>query len=276
VLSRSKPTFPKAPDLTHDRQKQRPIPPDREYLKLLGISTAEGKIKDKQYAKFRQVNRFVLILEDLLKQSELPKDRPLRVADMGSGKGYLTFALYDHFRNTLGINAVVTGVEERPHLAEMCDAAARTCGFEGLTFTSGRIGSSNVESPDILIALHACDTATDDALYFGISGRAKIIVAAPCCHKELRHELRFPETLAPLNSYGLLLERETESITDGVRAVLLEHCGYSVRMFEFVSPEHTPKNNLIADTFRISSQRLEYLLAHQDPLSDPESGSQMV
>ncbi len=283
VLSRSKPTFSGVPGTGHDRPKDRPIDPDRKFLKLLGISTAEGRVKDKQQAKFRQINRFVTILEDLIIEAGVPEGRPLRIADMGSGKGYLTFALYDHLKNGLGIDVRILGIEERPELVETCGSAAAKCGFEGLSFSAGRIADSDLAAPDVLIALHACDTATDDALYRGITSNCRVIVAAPCCQKELRKELRFPEPLEPLNDYGLLLERETESITDGLRAVLLEHCGYGVRMFEFISPEHTPKNNLITAvlnhpsgntpapskearaimrTFGISSQRLESLLSH--------------
>jgi hypothetical protein len=245
-VSRSEPTFKQAPNTAHNKNKERPIGPDSDYLKALGVSTPEGRVKDKQQAKFRQINRFVLILEDLLCDAAIQKDVLLNIADMGSGKGYLTFALYDHLKNNLGIDVRIKGIEERPHLVETCNAAARACGFADLKFEAAKIDSAELEDPDVLIALHACDTATDDALFRGIRSRSKVIVVAPCCHKELRRELRFPDGLSALNKYGLLLERETESVTDGIRAVLLEHSGYNVRMFEFVAPEHTPKNNLIA------------------------------
>jgi len=200
---------------------------------------------------------------------------------MGSGKGYLTFALYDQLANGLGLKVEMRGVEARQHLVDICNQAAAECGFTGLEFVKGEIGTVDAGSPDVLIALHACDTATDDALFEGITARSKIIIAAPCCQKELRKQLRYPEGLAALNRYGLLLERETESATDGLRAILLENCGYKVRMQEFISPEHTPKNNLITavlavgeaeisgsfpeaksvmDAFGVKTQRLHTLL----------------
>ena len=128
---------------------------------------------------------------------------------------------------------------------ESSTAAAAECGFDGLSFVQGKIGETDPGAPDVLIALHACDTATDDAIFKGLEARSRLIVAAPCCQKELRGQITFPSGAEPLNRYGLLLERETETVTDALRALLLESRGYKVRMTEFVSPEHTPKNNLI-------------------------------
>lgn len=244
-LTRSAPTFRSPPITAHDRTRESPVDASCKYLNLLGITTSGGKVRDKKQAKFRQIGRFVSILDGLLEDSALDKAERIDVVDMGSGKGYLTFALYDHLANTLELNASVTGIEEREDLVNLCSRAASESGFEGLRFVRGSIADTDAGSPDILIALHACDTSTDDALFKGISAGSRIIVAAPCCQKELRPQLRYPKEASGLNEFGLLLERETESVTDGIRALLLAHCGYKVRMTEFVSPEHTPKNNLI-------------------------------
>ncbi|QQS41304.1 MAG: SAM-dependent methyltransferase [Acidobacteriota bacterium] len=280
-LTRSAPTMSELPDTAHDRKPNTPLDASRKYLHLLGITTPDGKVRDKKQAKFRQIGRFVSILDGLIEEAGLKGTGQIDVADMGSGKGYLTFALYDHLCNALGLAASVKGIEERGDLVDLCSRAASHCGFEGLRFDLGTIADYDAGSPDILIALHACDTATDDAIFKGIIAGSKIIVAAPCCQKELRPQLKYPGGASPLNEFGLLLERETESVTDGIRALLLGHLGYKVRMMEFVSPEHTPKNNLIAAVleqppregppleaesvmrhFGIASQKLHSLLRH--------------
>ena len=255
-LSNAPATFTETPGRAHDKPKSRVIDPAAKYLQLLGISTGDGRVKDKQQAKYRQVNRFADIAGGLIEEAGFERGSKVTVTDMGSGKGYLTFALYDRLANGMGLEVEMRGVEAREHLVETCNEAARDCGFDGLAFVKGEIGTVDAGMPDMLIALHACDTATDDALFEGITSASKIIIAAPCCQKELRKQLRYPEALNALNRYGLILERETESVTDGLRAVLLESCGYKVRMQEFISPEHTPKNNLI--TALLSERKPEF------------------
>jgi hypothetical protein len=158
---------------------------------------------------------------------------------MGSGKGYLTFAAYDYFSNVRGLEVVMTGVEAKPELVELCNQVAVSGGFEGLNFVGGSIEDFDVREVGILIALHACDTATDDALFKGIAANAAIIVAAPCCHKEIRRQIKPPGVLHDILKHGTMLEREAETVTDGLRAMLLERSGYSTRIFEFVPTEHT-------------------------------------
>lgn len=283
ALSISSPTFEARPDITHDRAKKVVVDPKEDYLHALGISTADGEIRAKQQAKFRQINRFVEIAGGLIREADLGE--AVRVVDMGCGKGYLTFALYRHLASGTGSSAEVLGVEQRPELVDLCNRTAKDLGFSGLNFAKGRIGETDVGKPDVLIALHACDTATDDAIFEGLNRGARVIIVAPCCQKELRPQLRFPAGAEPLNDFGLLLEQETESVTDGIRAVLLEECGYTAKMIDFVSPEHTPKNTLIAAFrkgeiaafptdfpaaegvmahFRIKSQRLHTLLSPTD------------
>ena len=247
-LNVAKPTFKTPPTLTHDRQKKEQIDPNSFYLRALGITTDQGEIRSQQQDKWRQINKFVEILAGLVDKSEL-KDRPkLKIVDMGSGKGYLTFAAYDYFKNTRGIDLYVTGVEAKSELVGLCNDIARASEFDGLSFVNGTIDSYDLGETDILIALHACNTATDDAIYKGIKANAELIVAAPCCHQELRPQITPPEMFRDVLKHGVMLERTAETITDGLRALLLERSGYSTKLFEFVSIEHTPKNNMLVGT----------------------------
>jgi SAM-dependent methyltransferase len=241
------PTF-KAPQAAeHDRRKRRPIHvAGNVYLQALGVTDERGAVRPAMGDKLRQINRFVETVGQLYESSPLVGRAEISVVDMGSGKGYLTFAVYDYFNNALGIKARVTGVEARPELVELCNDVARRAGFERLGFQTGYIEDFELPDTDILIALHACDTATDDALFKGVTARASVIIAAPCCHKELRPQMQTPESLRGLLRHGILRERQAEAVTDSLRALLLERAGYRVRVFEFVSTEHTRKNTLIA------------------------------
>ena len=276
-----KPTFSKATAAAHDRQKRLLIDPGAFYLKALGIASDEGAIRAKQQDKWRQINKYVEILRDLFETSTLKDSKELTILDMGSGKGYLTFAAYDYFANVRGLNVTMTGVESRPELTELCNQVAQASEFTGLQFVAHDILSFSVEKTDILIALHACDIATDDSIYKGIRAGAEIIVAAPCCHKEVRGQMSPPEFLKGVLKHGVMSERTAETVTDGLRALLLEESGYRSKVFEFVPSEHTPKNNMIAavrgrpnvdssaiakqidelmSAFSISQQRLHSLL----------------
>jgi hypothetical protein len=167
---------------------------------------------------------------------------------MGSGKGYLTFALYDHLTATPVRTISVTGVEAREDLVLFCNKTAQKAGFDGLRFVRGTIDSYDAAGADLLIALHACDTATDDAIYKGIRADAKLIIVAPCCHKQIRREMEkgaADSSLEPMLRHGIFLERQAEMATDTLRALLLERHGYAVKAFEFISDSHTPKNVMI-------------------------------
>jgi 2-polyprenyl-3-methyl-5-hydroxy-6-metoxy-1,4-benzoquinol methylase len=201
-------------------------------------------------AKLRQVHRFVEILGHLLADATLDSSRPLQVVDMGAGKGYLTFALA-HALRLKGWDARVLGVELRPELVESGNVVARDLGFEHLRFVAGAIGEWQPEGAlDVLVALHACDTATDDALFQGVQAGAALLLSSPCCHRELRPQMRLPTTLSPVGRHGILLERQAEILTDALRAELLEMSGYSARVFEFVEPEHSGKNLMLAGVRR--------------------------
>jgi len=192
--------------------------------------------------KFRQIQKFAELLSHLVDEAGLPSDRVLTVADMGSGKGYLTFAT----ATLLGARATVHGIEARPELVALCNRVARETNFPNLTFAAGSIADAPLPACDILIALHACDTATDDALARGIAAGAQLLVVAPCCQKELRPQLASPPVLADALRHGIFQERQAEFVTDALRAQLLEWAGYRTKVFEFVSAEHTAKNLMIA------------------------------
>ena len=247
-LNVAKPTFKTKPSVEHDREKQIQIDPNSFYLKALGITTDRGDIRDKQQDKWRQINKFVETLGSLFDKSPLKDRRELQIVDMGSGKGYLTFATYDYFKNIRNIDTKVTGVDTKEQLVRLCNDIAKASEFENLEFVHGYIGEYDLQNVDILIALHACNTATDDAIFQGIQANADLIVVAPCCHQELRPQMRAPEMFKNIFKHGIMLEREAESITDGLRSLLLEKSGYSTKLFEFVSTEHTPKNNMIVGT----------------------------
>ena len=220
----------------------------RSYLKALGITNDAGRIRDKQQDKWRQINKFVEILAGLIDRSELNTRSSLKLVDMGSGKGYLTFAAYDYLVNVRGVDAAMVGVEARPGLVSACNGIAEASGFENLKFIDGTIGSYETGDVDILIALHACNTATDDAIFKGIEAKAEIIIAVPCCHHELRSQIEPPAMLRGILKHGILLERVAETLTDGLRSLLLEREGYATKLFEFVAVEHTPKNNMLVAT----------------------------
>jgi hypothetical protein len=177
----------------------------------------------------------------------------VRVVDFGSGKGYLTFAIHDYLRNTLGVNASVHGVELRADLVQLCSQAAQKLGLTGLSFSQGDVHGYAPESIDVMIALHACDVATDYAMDLGLRKGAAIIMCSPCCHKQLRPQLLTPHPLQPILQHGVHLGQEAEMLTDGLRALLLEACGYNTQVFEFISLEHTNKNKMILAVQRAST-----------------------
>jgi SAM-dependent methyltransferase len=230
--------------LAHNRPKNRYIVAENNvWLHRLGIATAQGEIRAAQQAKYKQIDKYVEIMAGLVAQIELPAAP--RIADMGAGKGYLTFALYDYLSRNLVAVPHITGVEFRPEIVAQCNQIVEEAGFANLEFVAGTIDSYHAAATDILIALHACDTATDDAIAQGIRAAAQLIVVAPCCHKQVRKAMRPPENLQAVLQHGILLERQAELLTDGIRALLLEAHGYTTKVFEFISLEHTGKNVLI-------------------------------
>ncbi len=234
----------------HDRTKQRQVPVTVPWLQALGITTANGTLFRGMEAKYRQIHRFVELLDHLLADVAFSAAEPVRVVDMGCGKGYLTFATYEHFRRVHGGDIRICGIESRPDLVELTNRVAGQVGFPGLSFVAGTIAETPVEAADVLIALHACDTATDDALAKGIAAGARLLMVAPCCHKQIRPQLVPPPVLAGGLRHGILLQREADFVTDALRAGLLEWAGYDTQVMEFIAPEHTSKNLLITGVRR--------------------------
>lgn len=232
--------------LSHDRVKSRAIPAGKAWLRELGVTDANDKVLPTAGDKFRQINRYVEILGPLLKA--IRPDRLRKIVDMGAGKGYLTFAVADYLATTLQSGTSVVGVEMRPDMVALGNQVAGKVGLTGLSFAQGTIADYDSSGASVLIALHACDTATDDAIAKGIAADAELIVVAPCCHKQIRREIEAAHAATPLDylmKHGIFVERQAEMVTDGIRALILEYFGYSTRVFEFISDQHTPKNVMI-------------------------------
>ena len=246
----TKPTASRA----HDRRKQHvladgvPVP----FLVELGVQTSTGKVKSPRRDKFRQVNRFLELVEDVL--PALPAGR-LRVVDFGSGKSYLTFALHHLLTTVHGREVDLVGLDLKEDVVATCNALARTLGSVGLRFEVGDIaGYAGVDAADLVVSLHACDTATDAALERAVRWNAPVILAVPCCQHELLGQIQ-NAPLGPLLERGLLRARFASDVTDAARAQLLEAVGYDVQLVEFVELEHTPKNVLIRATRRPARDR---------------------
>lgn len=229
----------------HDKQKKYMLDQQSPYLKELGITNASGNIIGSKSHKFKQINKYIEIMDSVLSSADLSD--PVRIHDAGSGKGYLTFALYDYLKNTKNSKVEVTGIELRKELVEKCNALAETCKYTSLKFIEGGIADQEAIEAEVLLALHACDTATDDAIALGIKSNASVIVCSPCCHKQIRKQLSkgTQGSISPLLKYGIIKERQAEIITDVIRSLLLEAHGYKTKVMEFISSEHTPKNLLI-------------------------------
>lgn len=247
LLKKLQPSFKNIPERSHDRDKKRKISGRNSgYLNLLGLADVKGNILPSGQDKFRQINQYIEILSSMLASHFSGKN--LKVADMGSGKGYLTFAMYEYLTGTLKSQVEMTGVEVRKDLVEFCNRVAEKTSFHGLNFVKSDIQNFNFGKADILVALHACDTATDEAIAKGISAGASMIVTAPCCHKQIRKEIEKNNKRTDMDfiiRHGIFLERHAEMITDSVRALILEYFGYKVKVVEFISDAHTHKNIMI-------------------------------
>ena len=245
IREKRKPIKMRPADLSHNRKKRyileegTPVP----FLVDLGVMTPEGKIVHSKYDKFRQINRFLEFVEDI--REELPKDREVTILDFGCGKSYLTFALYYYLKVLHGLDIRIIGLDLKEDVIEHCDALARDYGYDKLKFLTGDIASYTGEDRvDMVVTLHACDTATDFALEKAVRWGAKVILSVPCCQHELNRQIH-QEVLEPVLKYGLIRERMAALVTDALRAGVLEEQGYEVQILEFIDMEHTPKNILI-------------------------------
>lgn len=236
----------------HDRVKQRYVDQDSVFLQHLGITDQQGQVIPSMARKWKQINKFVEIFSNALSQIKASQEG-LRVVDFGSGKGYLTCALYDYMQKH-GQTPWVTGVELNPKMVEFCQKVAEQSQFNQLDFFQGDVRTYEPEHLDVMIALHACDVATDFAIHTGIRLNAQIIMCAPCCHKELRPQLQAPKVLSPMLQFGIHTGQQAEMLTDTIRALLLKAYGYETKVFEFVALEHTSKNKMILAVKRKDDQ----------------------
>lgn len=234
-------------DFSHNKQKQYILPHDEPipFLVALGVQTTQGIIVKAKYDKFRQINRYLEFVRDILSYLPDKKEKPLQIIDFGCGKSYLTFALYYYLKVMLHYHVSIIGLDLKEDVIAHCQALADNFGYDGLKFQVGDIGSyKNTQNVDMVVTLHACDTATDYALARAVKWNARVILSVPCCQHELNKQLSC-DTLKPLLKYGLIKERMAALITDAIRAQLLEEHGYDTQILEFIDMEHTPKNILI-------------------------------
>ncbi|WP_413700948.1 class I SAM-dependent methyltransferase [Psychromonas sp. KJ10-10] len=230
---------------SHDRAKNRFVEQDRPYLRELGVTDARSNVIPAMSRKWKQINKFIEVLSRAIDNTGLANHQKVHIADFGSGKAYLTFAVHDYFVDKLQVKTEVTGVELRQNLVDLCNKTAHKLSLEGIKFEQGDVQHFKAQGINIMIALHACDIATDYAIHMGIRTGAEIIMCSPCCHKQIRPQMKSPTMLAPLLQHGIHMGQEAEMVTDGLRALLLEANGYDTQVFEFISLEHTSKNKMI-------------------------------
>ena len=260
-------------NVEHDKIKNRLINPENTWWFKLGLTTREGKVTADMQHKFKQICKYVEIVDGVMKNVKF--DGKIRIADMGAGKGYLTFALYEYLTQKCKYDIAMEGVEIRPDLVVKINEIIKESGMKDFRFVESSIEayacqqtSSNIsdsqffrfsdsknlsdsqvfsfsDSIDVLIALHACNTATDDAIIKGIESGAKLIICAPCCHKQIRQEMEKSKVVDAITRYGIFMERQAVMITDTIRALILEYFGYKTQVMEFIEMEHTPKNVLL-------------------------------
>ncbi len=242
---------------THDRKKNYIIAEDKPFPALtdMGVFTKEGKVAKPMYDKFRQINRFVEIVNDAVREKNFNGKKPVRVIDFGCGKSYLTFVLYHYFTEIMGLETDMLGLDLKADVIEKCNAAAERYGYKNLRFEVGDIsGASYKEKADMVVTLHACDTATDYALHNAVLRGAEMIFSVPCCQHELNGQMK-SDRLSLLTRYGIVKERIAALCTDAIRANLLEYCGYRTQLLEFIDFEHTPKNILIRAVKRTGTNK---------------------
>ena len=249
-------------DLSHNRKKRYLLDDSRvhPFLVRLGVQAEDGKIKKQKYDKFKQINRFVEFIDDSL--AHLPKDKTIRILDFGSGKSYLTFALYYYLKIEKELDIHVTGLDLKKEVIDECNRIAQDLQYENLQFLVGDINDFNEETQvDMVVTLHACDVATDMALARAVKWGAKVILSVPCCQHELNRQLQAP-ALSVMTQHGLVKERFAALATDSIRAELLSLVGYDTQLLEFIDMENTPKNILIRAYFTgkkpTNEQRVKY------------------
>ena len=237
-------------NLSHNRRKQYILEEGEKipFLIDLGIMNLEGKVVKAKYDKFRQINKYLEFIRDIL--PKLPKDRTIRIIDFGCGKSYLTFAMYYYLHDVQGLPIEVIGLDLKADVITHCNELAKRYDFDALRFEMGDIAQfTGADSVDMVVTLHACDTATDYAIEKAVKWGASVILTVPCCQHEVNAQIQ-SDFLKPVLKYGILKERMSAILTDAIRANMLESLGYDTQILEFIDMEHTPKNLLIRATRR--------------------------
>jgi SAM-dependent methyltransferase len=240
-------------NLSHDKKKERLLDPADPFLREVGIADHKGQIKPSKNDKYKQVEEFLRLLIPTLNSAieagqiaKPSKDKPLSIVDLGCGHAYLTFAAHQYLRS-IGIPVHVTGIDVRPASRDRNnEIAAKLEITDTITFKAEEIASTTVNKVDVAIALHACDTATDDAIAWAVNGGAKLLLIAPCCHHDIQKQMdQSPEPWGTITKFGLMKERMGDLLTDALRAQILRIVGYRVEIIEFIGGEHTPRNIMI-------------------------------
>lgn len=233
-------------DLSHNQKKNYIIPDGTpcDFLIRLGVMDRDGKVFQKHYNKFRQINRYLEIVDDVFPYLPGGMDRPIRIIDFGCGKAYLTFAIYYYLRILKQRNVEIIGLDLKEDVIDFCNQVADDLGYHELKFLMGDIADYTSDHADMVVTLHACDTATDYALINAVAWNTRVILSVPCCQHELFRQIK-NDLHQPMLKYGILKDRLTEYLTDGLRGLKLEACGYDVAMIEFTSLEHTARNIMI-------------------------------
>lgn len=242
-LMQAVPTEERLPERENDRKKQYILDGSEDFLKLLGVSDGNGRVFDKKQSKFRQINRFLEHVRDITKY--LPSEGELFILDLCCGKSYLSFAVYHYFANVLGRDVVMQGVDLKPDVISYCTETSEKLGYRGLTFICGDINAYiPPRHPNLVVSLHACDTATDVVIDKAIAEGAEVILSTPCCHHELNHKLDCP-TLDFIAEHSMLRQKLCDAATDALRLMRMKLNGYTADALELIDPEDTPKNILL-------------------------------
>ena len=246
-------------NVAHNRVKNYAIPDGVpcDFLIRLGVMDKAGKVIPKHYSKFRQINRYLEIVDDVFPYLPEGKDKPIKIIDFGCGKAYLTFAIYYYLKIKKQRNVEIIGLDLKKDVIEFCNKVAQDLGYDELKFLMGDIADYTNDEADMVVTLHACDTATDYALEKAVKWGASVILSVPCCQHELNYQMKNEELSAVLK-YGLLKERIAALVTDGLRAEMLEQCGYDTQVLEFIDMEHTPKNILIRGVKRENKRETDF------------------
>jgi len=256
-----------AGDLAHNKKKQYIIEDGVpcDFLVKLGVMSPEGKVFKKHYAKFRQINRYLEIADNCFEH--LPKEGQLRIIDFGCGKSYLTFGLYYYLKQVKGRDVEIVGLDLKEDVIDFCNEIAKELGYDELKFLTGDIADYESDGADMVVTLHACDTATDYALINAVRWHSKVILSVPCCQHEMFSQIK-NEVNEPMFKHGIIKDKFTELLTDGLRGLKLESVGYDVNMIEFTSLEHTSKNIMIKAVLpeKTSEAAMKKALAEYDAL----------